>query len=114
MEIIHLRTNRKITNNTKYARTGFERLKGLMFTRKLVGMDSLLLEPCNSIHNCFVFFALDVVFIDKNNKVVKVLRDFKPWRFSWIYLSARKVLELPAGNLIDDIVKGDQLEVRGV
>ena len=114
MKVIHLRTDRVIASNIKHARTAFERLRGLMFTRKLVDYDGLLLEPCNSIHNCFVFFALDVIFVDKDNQVVKVLRNFKPWRFSWIYFRARKVIEIPAGNLIDDILIGDQLEVRGV
>ena len=114
MEIIHLKTDRVIASKIKYASTAIERLRGLMFTRELVGMDGLLLEPCNSIHNCFVFFSLDVIFLDKNNKVVKVIRDFKPWRFSWIYLKARKVIEIPAGKLIEGIDIGDELEVRGV
>lgn len=114
MEIVHLPTGRLVTKNTKYANTLFERLRGLMFRRELIGMDSLLLEPCNSVHNCFVYFSLDIIFIDKENKVVKIVRDFKPWRFSWIYFSARKVLEMPAGALLDNIEVGDELEVRGV
>ena len=53
-------------------------------------------------------------FVDKNYKVVKVLRNFKPWRFSWIYFKASKVIELPSGKVPSDIIKGDQLEVLGV
>ena len=85
-----------------------------MFIKEMKGMDGVLLDPCNSIHNCFVRFSLDVVFIDKNLKVLKVIRNFKPWRFTKIYFRAKCVLELPAGKLIDEIKEGDELEVSGV
>lgn len=114
MEIIHVRSGQKIAGNVKIANTFFTRLKGLMFTPKLEGMDALLIDPCNSIHNFFVYFALDVVFIDSENRVVKVIRNFRPWRVSWIYFRARKVLELPSGKLLENIEEGDELEVRGV
>ncbi len=85
-----------------------------MFIDKMEGMDGLIIEPCNSIHNCFVKFPLDVIFLDSSNRVVKILRNFKPWHFSGIYLKSKKVLELNAGTLLRDIEVGDELEVRGV
>jgi uncharacterized membrane protein (UPF0127 family) len=114
MILIHMKTNRTIAKNIKIADSFFSRLIGLTFVKEMKGMDALLLIPGNSIHNCFVRFAIDVIFIDKENKVVKVIRGFKPWRFTRIYFSANKVLEMKAGTLIADIEKGDQLEVRGV
>lgn len=114
MEIIHSTTNRSIAKNVKYAHSMLDRMLGVMFIKEMKGMDGLLIDPCNSIHNCFVRFSLDVIFIDKENKVVKIIRDFRPWRFTRIYFKSRKVLELPAGSLIDNISIGDQLEVRGV
>jgi uncharacterized protein len=86
MKIIHKKTQTVIANKTKVASTVLERMVGLMF-RKEYGQefDGLLIEPCNSIHNCFVRFPIDVIFISKNNTVVKIIREFKPWRFSAIY-----------------------------
>lgn len=114
MKVIHLKTDRVIASNVKLADTFMSRLIGLMFVKEMKGMDALLLVPGNSIHNCFVRFAIDVVFLDKENKIVKIIRGFKPWRFTRIYFSANKVLEMAAGTLISEIEEGDKLEVRGV
>jgi uncharacterized protein len=114
MRIVHLESKKVIAENVKYANTFLSRLIGLMFVKEMTNMDALLLENSNSIHNCFVRFSLDVVFLDNENKVVRVLRGFKPWRFTRIHFRAKRVLELKAGTLIDEIKKGDQLEVLGV
>ncbi len=114
MIIVNKRNDKKIASNVKHANTFVLRLFGVMFIKEMKGMDALLLDPCSSIHNFFVRFAIDVIFLDKNFRVVKVIRNFKPWRMTRIYFTARRVLELPAGTLIDDIKKGDQLEVLGV
>ena len=114
MIVINKRNNQTIAENVKLADSFYDRLMGVMFIKEMKGMDGLLLSPSNSIHNFFVRFALDVIFIDRNDKVVKVIRNFKPWRMTRIYFTATKVLELPAGKLIDDIEVGDELEVRYV
>lgn len=111
MKIIHQRTNTILGSNIKKATSFKDRLVGLMFQDEMKGMDGLLLEPCRSIHNFFVRFPIDVVFISKKNTVVKVIRNFRPWQVSGIYLKATKTLELPAGVLHDDINPGDTLEV---
>ncbi len=114
MIIINKRNNLTLAKNVKLADSFYDRLMGVMFIKEMKGMDALLLSPSNSIHNFFVRFAIDVVFIDKKNRVVKIIREFKPWRMTRIYFTAVKVLELPAGKLIDDIDVGDELEVRYV
>lgn len=111
MKIIHKRTNIVLGSNIRKATSFRDRLLGLMFLDEMKNMDGLLIEPCRSIHNFFVRFPIDVVFISKSNKVVKVLRNFRPWYVSGIYFRASKTLELPAGALHDDIKPGDQLEV---
>lgn len=114
MIIVNKRNNEILAQNIKLADSFFDRLMGVMFIKEMKDMDGLLLSPGNSIHNFFVRFALDVVFIDRKNRVVKVIRGFKPWRMTRIYFTAVKVLELPAGKLIEDIKVGDELEVRYV
>lgn len=114
MEIIHKTTNETIAKNAKLANSMLERMLGLMFKKEMKNMDALILEPCNSIHNMFVRFPLDVIFLSRSNKVVKIIRNFKPWRISGIYLRAYRVVEMPAGKLSSNIAEGDELEVRGV
>lgn len=114
MIVVHKKTNQTIASKMSYANTVFSRMKGLMFMDEMKGMDALLIDPCNSIHNCFVRFPLDVLFLDKNYRIVKIIRHFKPWRFSWIYFRAKMVIEMPSGKLSRDIEVGDEVEVSGV
>lgn len=113
MILIHKKSNTVLGEDIKIATSFIDRLRGLMFRRKIVG-DGLIIEPCTSIHNCFVFFPIDAVFVDGDFKIVKILRNFKPWRFSLIYFKARKVIELPSGKVPPSVVEGDILEVQGV
>ena len=105
---------RIIASSVKTADTMSSRLLGLMFIKEMKGFDGLMLDPCNSVHNCFVRFATDVIFLNEENKIIKILRNFKPWRFSWIYFKATKALELKAGQLPSDISEGEFLEVVDV
>lgn len=78
----------------KVARTFWERTRGLIGTKSLASDEGLLIERCNAIHTCFMSFPIDARFLDKNDKVVKVVRNIRPWRL-WIWggWRARKVLE---------------------
>jgi uncharacterized membrane protein (UPF0127 family) len=113
MILIHKESNTVLANDMRVCRTFIERSRGLMFRKKFLG-DGLLLEPCNSIHNCFVRFPIDAIFVDGNFKIIKILKDFKPWRFSLIYFKASRVIELPGGSLPEIVKKDDFLEVQGV
>ncbi len=113
MIVTHKKTKTVLGKDIKVATSFIDRLRGLMFRKEIVG-DGLIIEPCTSIHNCFVFFPIDAVFVDNDFKIVKILRNFKPWRFSLIYFKARKVIELPSGKVPLTITEGDLLEVTGV
>ncbi len=107
-------TGELVATNVKTADNPYTRVMGLMFKGNMNGMGGLLLDPCNSIHTFFMRFSIDVVFISKNDVVIKVKRDMKPWKMSWLYIKARKTLELPAGSLPVSIKEGVQLEVISV
>jgi uncharacterized protein len=93
----------------------YTRMIGLMFrSSPPESSKGLMIEPCNSIHTCFMRYALDIVFLDSKNQVIKVIRNIRPWRMTWIYFKASKTLELPAGNLPLAINEGDYLEVEDV
>ena len=73
--------------------------------------EGLWIVPCPTIHTFFMKFAIDVLFLDKNLKVVRIIENMKPWRLSpWVY-SAHSVLELAGGVLKGSISVGDQLEI---
>lgn len=114
MKIKHKKTEFILGEDIKIADKLVDRVKGLMFIKEMKGMDGLLIKRCNSIHNCFVRFPIDVLFLNDKFKIVKVIRGFKPWRFTRVYFTANQVLELPSGTLPDSIVEGDELEVINV
>ncbi len=87
-----------------------DRMKGLMFSERLPDCDGFLISPGNSIHTFFMLYPLDVVFLDKDFKVVKVIYDLAPWRMTSIYFKSRKVLEMKAGTLRKNLNPGDKLE----
>lgn len=79
----------------KVARTFFQRAKGLIGTRYLERGEGLIILRCNSIHTFFMSFPIDAVFLDRNDKVVKIVRNIRPWRlFVWGGFRAVKVLEV--------------------
>ncbi len=58
-------------------------------------------------------FAIDVAFVDRENTVVHLLPNMKPWRNSRIVRKSRYVVELPAGRLAEtDTHLGDILEIQ--
>ncbi|MBF0359812.1 MAG: DUF192 domain-containing protein [Oligoflexia bacterium] len=64
--------------------------------------DGLLIESCTSIHTCFMQFNIDVLFLDKNNTIIKIIKNMSPWRISWFYFRARRVLELKSEVVVDN------------
>lgn len=86
-----------------YMFRGTPHVQGLMFTSGLI--------KWSSIHTNFMKFNLDLVFLNKENKVVKVVRDIKPWRATNFYFGVHRTLELPVGHLPQELKEGDILEV---
>jgi len=81
------------------ARTFWQRLKGLMGRKSLPPGEGMLILKCNAIHTCFMRFAIDATFLDKDDQVVKVVRNIRPWRLCvWGGRRAVKVLETTAGH----------------
>ena len=76
----------------------FARLAGLMFRQKLPSATGLLLVPCNSVHMCFMRFTIDVVYIDNEYSIIKVVKNLKPWLGLSMCRQAWAVLELNAGE----------------
>lgn len=115
MKAIIKLNNKVIAEDVLLAKTLYTRLVGLMFrSSPPENSKGLLIDPCNSIHTCFMRYALDIVFMDSKNKVIKVIRNIRPWRMTWIYFRASRTLELPAGNLPLEVKEGDCLEVENV
>jgi uncharacterized protein len=87
-----------VADHVEVADTLWSRFMGLMFRRELRPGHGLAIRPCNSIHMFFMRFALDVVFVDADGRVVRVLDSIRPWRASSLVRGAKAAIELPAGT----------------
>jgi uncharacterized membrane protein (UPF0127 family) len=112
VKVTHLKTGTVLGRQVKAATTFGTRLRGFMFRASPAPYDGLFIPWSNSVHNCFVRFPLDVIFLGRDHSIKKILRGFRPWRFSWIYFSAAHVLELPAGALPEEAAPGDRLQLE--
>lgn len=88
----------------------WDRLVGLMGRSRLEAGEGLLLEPCNGIHTCGMRFAIDLLVLDKNGRVLRMHTALKPWRVSLPVRGGRSVVELPADSLAESgLAVGDQV-----
>jgi uncharacterized membrane protein (UPF0127 family) len=76
-----------------------KRMRGLLGRSHLEKDGGLILEPAQSIHTFFMAFAIDVVFLDRDLTVVRVLPNMRPFRASPFVRSARSTIELPPGMI---------------
>lgn len=75
------------------------RALGLMGRRALPEGQGLWLAPCGSVHTCFMRFALDLVFLDREHRVVRTVAAARPWRFFSGGRGAQAVVEVRHGWL---------------
>ena len=56
----------------------WSRFVGLQFRRPLPSECGLLLVPCHAVHTCFVRFALDLIFLDREGRILAMRRNLRP------------------------------------
>lgn len=92
------------------ADTSQTRRKGLLKHESLADGEGLWIVPCEAVHTFGMKFPIDVLYLDRKRRVVKVREWMVPWRMS-ACLRAHSVLELPAGKAAGTGTRpGDQLE----
>ena len=87
-----------ISIEVETARSWWARFKGLMLRAPLGEGRGLYLKKTNSIHMCFMCFAIDAVYFDGAGRVVKVVPHLTPWLGLSACLRAKGCLEMKAGE----------------
>jgi uncharacterized membrane protein (UPF0127 family) len=86
------------------------RRTGLLKHSSLAPGEGLWIAPCEAVHTIGMNFAIDVLYLDKKKRILKIRDSMPKWRMS-ACLRAHSVLELPAGMSRETQTKvGDQLE----
>jgi uncharacterized membrane protein (UPF0127 family) len=92
------------------ADTFLTRLFGLLGKSSLDDGAGLLIRPSSGVHTMWMRFAIDVIALDQNLRVLKTWQRLPPWRLTPVSLKTRCVLELAPGQIHQlNIQPGDQL-----
>lgn len=99
-----------LATRVRVAATAWTRMVGLLNRAALDADEGLWIEPCSSVHMFGMRFAIDVIFVGPDGRVVSVVPSLGPWRATWPVRGARAALELPAGTAArTGTVAGDTL-----
>ncbi|HVA78821.1 MAG TPA: DUF192 domain-containing protein [Candidatus Binataceae bacterium] len=76
--------------------------RGLLGRERLEAGHGMLFDngrftPFMWMHMFFMKFAIDIVFLGRGGRVLKISRELRPWRVSAMVFGARRALELEAG-----------------
>lgn len=99
-----------LADRAEIADTSKTRKIGLLKHKGLDPGEGLWITPCEGVHTIGMKFPIDVLFLDKKRKVLKIRAAMPRWRIS-ACLFAHSVLELPSGTAAaSGTMPGDQLE----
>jgi len=110
-QVVNTRTGRVVGSAIEEAKGPWRSFRGLMFRKGLPEGHGMLFRPAKGIHTQFMRFPIDLIYLDKQNRVVKVRPSMRPWRFD--FTNAAAVIEMTGGIAeAIDVRAGDQLEFR--
>jgi uncharacterized membrane protein (UPF0127 family) len=102
-----------LAERAELATSHWARFWGLMGRRELPPGSGLVLQPGGGIHTWFMRIPLDVVHVDKRDRVTHVLRGIRPWRFGPLFVGSKRAIELPIGAAATT-QPGDEIDVQPI
>lgn len=93
---------RKIASKKDFCDSIPSKAFGLMFSPKIKDKGLIFVfdkEEVRELHMFFVFFPIDVLFLDKNKKVVEIKENFTPFTLYFPKKKAQYVIELEKGTV---------------
>jgi uncharacterized membrane protein (UPF0127 family) len=109
-KLVNLTRNTVLATSLEFAASSGQRRKGLLGRNALAAGEGLWIAPCEAVHTFWMRFPIDLVFLDRNNRIRKLISGVPPWRLSGC-LSARSVVELSSGAIqATQTQPGDLLE----
>lgn len=105
-------TGAALATTVEVAFESADRKRGLLGRDSLDPGHALIIAPCSAVHTFGMQFAIDVVFVARTGKILKITRKMGPGRVT-ASLRAFATIELRAGS-VDTIglASGQHLEVR--
>jgi uncharacterized membrane protein (UPF0127 family) len=102
-----------LASDAREARTFWSRLVGLLGKSALAPGEALVIDPCTSVHTAFMRFTIDVLYVNREGEVIKVVPELKPFRMSAAGSMRCFVIELPSGIVAaTGTAAGDRLHLE--
>jgi hypothetical protein len=112
MVLVNATKKSVVSDRCHFADTVFKRMVGLLNRRTFAPGEGLLLDRCYGIHTVGMRFPIDVLFLDKELRVMRAVPALPPYR-TCIVKYAVYVLELPVGAIQASRTEaGDQIQMR--
>jgi uncharacterized protein len=84
---------------------------GLLGRRSLDPGTAMIIAPTNAVHTFFMRFPIDIAFVQKDGRILKIRERLPAWRMAAAW-GAYAVVEMPAGSFdVAATAKGDFLEI---
>jgi len=111
MKVFNQTRNELLITKGRLANSFWSRLKGLLGSAPLQAGEGLILAGEKSIHTLFMTFPIDVVYVDKNYRVIRVDAHMVPYRLGPFISKSAYILEMPVGTIAGTATQaGDQLK----
>jgi uncharacterized membrane protein (UPF0127 family) len=98
IKVVNLTRQTQIADRVGLAGDGRNRRKGLLGRAGLAEGEGLWIVPCEAVHTFWMRFPIDLVYLDRKYRVIKIRTGVRPWRLS-ACLRAHSVIELAAGTM---------------
>jgi len=111
--VVNVTRGTQLGDRIEVADTSLSRFLGLIPKRGLNAGEGLWIKPSSGVHMFWMRFAIDVVGLDREMRVVRLWRNLKPWRMTSVSLQMQIALELPVGQIdACEVQIGDVLSMQ--
>ena len=112
VEVVDQTRGTVVGDRVAVAETSFARMAGLLGKRSLHAGQGLWIKPSSGVHTIGMKFAIDVIGLDGDLKVIRLWERLLPQRITSVSLRLRSVVELPPGRIAECGVEvGDTLRM---
>ncbi len=111
--ILNRTKNSNLSETALFYTMIWQKARGLMFSGQKDILFSEKKERIIPVHMWFVFYPIDLLYLDKNKVVVEIKENFLPFAFYFPKNKAQYILELKKGTIAQSQTTiGDQLEFQ--
>ena len=111
LTIVNVSRRIQLATRVQLAADAGSRRKGLLGRERLAEGEGLWIVPCEAVHTFWMQFPIDLIYLDRQSRVLKTRSSVPAWRLS-ACLRAHSVIELAAGVVRETNTRpGDQLSL---